>query len=183
MTAHTALAIAAYAMRIDGQKASLKMARRATQLAQGQLQALAIEYGSGCEKVVDGRIGSKVREAVGRLKDALVQATPQAQTGDAECRLMNELQSQSRLDLFGSFARPVAYQVPRPQPQQFGSQQPRADQVSHGLVGENLPHPVLDALRVSWLEFGASFTGLGFQRGLRFRAVAIEFFFEGRIPR
>jgi hypothetical protein len=90
------------------------------------LQALALEYGTGCEKLVDGHIGSKEREAVGQLKDVLVQAAAQAQAGDAECRLMDELQSQSRLHVFGFLSRPIAKQVPRPQPQQFGGEQPHA---------------------------------------------------------
>src|ERR1017187_4478204 len=104
MAAHVALAEAAYAMRIDGENPSPKMARGAAQLAQGHLQALAFEYGTGREKLVDGHIGGKEREAVGQLKDVLVQAAAQAQAGDAECRLMDELQSQSRLHAFGSLS-------------------------------------------------------------------------------
>ena len=43
------------------------------------------------EKLVDGHIGGKEREAVGQLKDVLVQAAAEAQAGDAECRLVDEL--------------------------------------------------------------------------------------------
>ena len=86
----------------------------------------SLEYGTGREKIVDGHIGGKEREAVGQFKNVLVQAAAQAQAGDAECRFMDELQSQSRLHVFGPFSRPIAYQVPRPQPQQFGGEQPHA---------------------------------------------------------
>ena len=109
-----ALAEAAYAMRIDGENPSLKMARGAAQLAQGDLQALAVEDGSGREKVVDGHIGGEEREAVGQLKDVLVQAAAQAQAGDAECRLVDELQSQPRLHAFGRLSRSNRIPGPRP---------------------------------------------------------------------
>src|SRR5580704_10226906 len=97
MVAHVAFAETAYAMRIDGQNPSLKMARGAAHLAQGHLQALAVEYGSVREKLVDGHIGGKEREAVGDLKDVLVQAAAQSQARDAERRLVDELPSQPRL--------------------------------------------------------------------------------------
>ena len=128
---------------------------------------------------MDGHIGGKERQAVGQLKDVLVHATAETQAGDTEGRLVDELQSQPRPDLFGALPGPAAHQFPGPEPQQFRGQQPYARQVSHGLVGEELSHSNFDTARVAGHGFSACFGGLRFQRGLRTGAVAIEFFFEG----
>ncbi len=123
---HVALAEAAYAMRIDGQDPALEIARSEAHLAQGQLQAFAVDHGSGREQLVDGRIGGKEWQAIGQLKDVLVQAAAQPQASDTEGRLVDELQSQSRLDSFGTLPGPAADQVPGTQAQQFRGQQPHA---------------------------------------------------------
>jgi hypothetical protein len=59
VAAHVSLAQAAHAVRIDGQNSSLIMARGAAHFAQSHLKALAVDHGSGPEKVVDGHIGGK----------------------------------------------------------------------------------------------------------------------------
>ena len=66
--AHVVLAEAAYAMRIDGQDPALKIARSEVHLAQGQLQAFAVDHASGREQLVDGHIGGKEWQAIGQLK-------------------------------------------------------------------------------------------------------------------
>ena len=179
VAAHATLAIAAYAMRIDGQNPALKIARSAAHLAQGQLEAFAVDHGSSTEKFVDGHIGGKERQAVGQLEDVLVQAAAEAQAGDTEGRLVDELESQPRFDSFGFFPSPAADQVPGPQPEQFWGEQPQPGQVTHDLVGKELSNSMFDAEWVAGDGFGAGLGGLRFQRGLRVGAVAIEFFFEG----
>ena len=114
VAAHVALAEAADAMGIDGQDPALKIARGAAHLAQSDLQALAVDDGSSPEKFVDGHVGGKERQAVGQLEDVLVQAAAEPQAGDAERRLVDELQSQPRLDAFGAFLGPAAHQIPGP---------------------------------------------------------------------
>ena len=59
VAAHVALAEAADAMGIDGQDPALKMARGAADLAQGDLQALAVERRFGREQVVDGQSAAR----------------------------------------------------------------------------------------------------------------------------
>ncbi len=62
--------------------------------------------------------------------------------------------------------------------QQFRGQQPDAGQVSRDLISEELSHPY--SMLCSRMDrFGGGLGGLRFHRGLRARAVAIEFFFEG----
>jgi hypothetical protein len=108
-------------------------------------------------------------------------AVPQA--GGAQSRLVDQLQRQARFDTIGFLGSPRAEEVPGTQPEQFGGKQPDADQVAHDLVGEELAHTPFDAPRITGDGRLLRLGGLRFQRRLVIRAIAIEFFFEGRIPR
>ena len=174
---------AADAMGIDGQHPALKMARGATHLAQSDLQPLAVSDSSSAEKFVDGRVAGEEGKAVSQFEDLLVQAAAKPHARDAKRRLVDQLQSQTRFDAFRALRGPAAYQVPGSQAEQFGDKQPQPGQVSHDLVGEQLPHASLDAFRVARYRLGAFLGGLCFDGGLSIRSVAIEFFFEGRTPR
>ena len=135
------------------------------------------------EQLVDGHVAGEERQAVGQLEDPLVQGAAVPQPGAAQRRLVDQLQRQARPHALRALSRPAAHQVPGPQAEQFGDQQPDAGQVSHDLVGEELSHAVLDAPRVARDGLGALLGGPDLDRRLRARAVAIEFFFEGRTPR
>ncbi len=122
-------------------------------------------------------------KAVSQFEDLLVQAAAQPHARDAKRRLVDQLQSQTRFDAFRASGGPAAYQVPGSQAEKFGDEQPQPGQVSHDLVGEQLPHASLDAFRVARYGLGAFLGDLCFDGGLSIRSVAIEFFFEGRTPR
>ena len=106
-----------------------------------------------------------------------------SQPGAAQRRLMNQLQRQAWSHTLGALSRPAAHQIPDPQAEQLGNKQPDTGQVSHGLVSKELSHTVLDAPRITRDEFGALPGRSHLDRLFRARAVAIEFFFEGRTPR
>ena len=132
---------------------------------------------------MDGHVAGEKRQAVGQLEDPLVQGAAVPQAGAAQRRLVNQLQRQARFHSLRALSRPAAHQVPGPQAQQLGDEQPDAGQVSHDLVGEKLSHAVLDAPRITGDGFGAFLGGPYLDGRLRARAVAIEFFFEGRTSR
>ena len=180
---HVPLAEAAHAMGIDGQQPAPEMARGAAQLAECHLKTQAVGDGTSREKLVDGHVAGEKRQAVGQLEDPLVQGAAMPQPGAAQRRLVNQLQRQAWSDALRSLSGPTAHQVPGPQTQQLGDQQPDAGQVSHDLVGEKLSHPVLDAPRITGDGLGASLGGPDFDGRLRARAVAIEFFFAGHTSR
>ena len=180
---HVPLRVAAHAVGIDGQQPAPEVARGATDLAQGHLEVQALGDGVGPEQLVDGRVAGEERQAVGQLEDPLVQRAAMPQPGAAEGRLVDQLQRQPRPHAPRPLPGPAADQVPGPQAEQLGDQQPDAGQVPHHLVGEELPHAVLDAPRVARDGLGAGLTRPGLDGRLRPRAVAVEFFFEGRSPR
>ena len=135
------------------------------------------------EELVDGHVAGEERQAVGQLEDPLVQGAAVPQAGAAQRRLVDQLQRQARPHAFRALTGPAAHQVPGPQAEQLGDQQPDAGQVSHDLVGEELSHAVLDAARIARDGLGALPVRPDLDGRLRARAVAIEFFFEGRTSR
>ena len=142
---HVPLAEAADAMGIDGQQPALEVARGAADLAQGHLEVQAVGDRAGPEQFVDGHVAGEERQAVGQLEDPLVQGAAVPQPGAAQRRLVDQLQRQARFHALRALSGPAAHQVPGPQAEQLGDQQPDAGQVSHDLVGEELSHAVLDA--------------------------------------
>jgi len=132
---------------------------------------------------MDSHVAGEERQAVGQLENPLVQGAALPQSGAAQRRLMDQLQRQAWSHMLGALPGPAAHQVPGPQAQQLGDEEPDAGQVSHGLVGEKLSHPALDAPGITGDGLGALAVGPHLDRGLRARAIAVEFFFEGRTPR
>ena len=139
--------------------------------------------GAGREEFVDGHVAGEKRQAVGQLEDPLVQGAAVPQSGAAQRRLVNQLQRQAWSHALRALSGPAAHQVPGPQAEQLGDEQPDAGQVSHDLVGEKLSHAVLDAPRITRDGLGAIPVRPDLDGRLRARAVAIEFFFEGRTSR
>ncbi len=180
---HVPFAVAAHAMRIDGQDPSLEVTRSRADLAQGDLEALTVDDGSSAQELVNGAISRQEGDAVGQLEDVLVHGATVPQTGGAQSRFVDQLQRQARLDTIGPLRGPRADQVPSTQPEQFGSQEPNASQVSHDLVGEKLAHAPFDALGVAGDGGRPGLGALRLKSWLGVRAVTIEFFFEGRTPR
>ena len=73
-------------------------------------------------KLVDGAVAGDEGEAFGQLEALLAQATPLADPGDAECRLVDPLQREPRFDLRGRLAGPSAQQIEGAQAQGLGRQ-------------------------------------------------------------
>ena len=180
---HVPLGVAAHAMGIDGQQPAPEVARGAADLAEGDLEVEGLGDRAGPEQLVDGHVAGEERQSVGQLEDPVVQGAAVPQPGAAQRRLMNQLQRQAWPHGLRLLSRPAAHQVPGPQAEQLGDQQPDAGQVPRGLIGEKLPHAMLDTPRVARDWLGTSLSGPGLDRRLRSRAVAIEFFFEGRTSR
>ena len=147
------------------------------------MEVQAVGDGAGREEFVDGHVAGEERQAVGQLEDPLVQGAAVPQPGAAQRRLVDHLQRQARSHAIGPLSGPAADQVPGPQAEQLGDEQPDAGQVPHGLVGEELSHAVLDAPRIARGGPGAIAVGPGLDGRLRCRAVAVEFFFEGHTSR
>jgi hypothetical protein len=132
---------------------------------------------------VDRDVAGEKGQAVGQLEDPLVQGSTVPQSGAAQRCLMNQLQRQAWAHTLGGLFGPAAHQVPSPQAEQLGDEEPDTSQVTREFVGEKLSDSVLDAARIAWDRFGALSAGSNFDDLLRAWAVAIEFFFEGRTPR
>ena len=181
MAAHVAFAEAAYAMRIDGQNPSLKMARThaaAPKAARKRwLSSTVRSARSSWMAISVARNGRPLATS----KMCWFKPWRRRGAGDADCRLVDELPSQPRLHAFRTFPGPNP--IP-PGPRHPGvaarDQQPLAGQVSAGLLGEKLSNSILDAPRIAWHGFGACLGDLSFHRGWKQRAAAIEFFFEGQ---
>ncbi len=110
--------------------------------------------------------------------------------GDCLCALnleehaVHQLQLQTRLDAVGATAGPVVQEIPGAQTKVFGDQEPQADEIAADLVGEKLTNTPFEAARIAGLGFDAGGGTLGLQaRGFGVRAIAVEFFFVGRIVR
>jgi hypothetical protein len=183
VVAHVPLAVAAHAMRIDGQDPSLEVTRSPADLTQGDLEALTVDDGSSAQELVNGAISCEERDAVGQLEDVLIHGAAVPQTGGAQSRFVDQLQRQARLDTIRPLRGPRADQVPSTQLEQFGSQEPNASQVSHDLVGEQLAHAAFDTSGITGNGGRPGLCSLRLNNWLGIRAVAIEFFFEGRTLR
>lgn len=122
MTAHLTFAIAAHAMRVDGQEFALVVTRGAAQLPQGDLQSLGVDHAMGAEQLMHGLVGGDKGQPVGQLKAFLRQCALVAQAGGAQCRLVDQLQSEARLDMSASLLAPATEQVPGAQTQMLWGQ-------------------------------------------------------------
>ena len=76
------------------------------------------------KQVVNRRVAGDERQPVGQLKSPLAEASLITQAGAAQCRLMDQLQRQSRFDPLSRLPAPTAEQIPSSQPQVFGNQEP-----------------------------------------------------------
>jgi hypothetical protein len=112
------------------------------------------------------------------------QAATGTHAGDAESGFVDQLQSQSWSDALCGLPSPLTEEVPGAQSKQLRGKQPDAEEITRNLVRQELSHPPFQALGVAWFGFDAVLGDLSCDRR-RFRAwgVAVEFFFECRIPR
>ncbi len=181
---HLPLAGAADAMGIDGQESSGKMTGGAAEVTEGPLHALGIVHRVFGEQLMDGAITGQKGQAVEQFKAALAQGALAADAGQTQRRLMHQLHRQARLDAVGAPAGPGVQEIPGAQTKVFGDQQPQADEITADLVGQQWTNTPFEAARIAGLGFDAGGGALGLQaRGFGVRAIAVEFFFVGRIVR
>jgi hypothetical protein len=62
----------------------------------------------------------------------------------------------------------------------FGDQEPESDHRATDLIGEELSDAAFKAGRIARFGFGLLFGAMGFNRWLRVRTIAVEFFFAGQ---
>jgi hypothetical protein len=74
------------------------------------------------EQIVNGYIAGYKREPIEQFKPSLAQVAGLANAGDTQSRLVNQLQSQSRLHALGRLLRPAAGHIPGPQAQMLRNQ-------------------------------------------------------------
>ena len=128
-------------------------------------------------------VGGQEGQAIGQLEAALVQAAAGAHAGNAESRLVDQLQGKAGFDPLGGPARPAAEQVPGPQAEQLGGEQPQPDEIIADLVGQELTDSAFQAAGIAG-DHGDAGLGRPSRQRLRLaRLIPIEFFFEGRLVR
>ena len=180
---HLAFGLAAHAMGIDGQKAAGKLLARPADSSEGDLKGFTLSHRVGGQKVVNRLIGGDERKAVGDLHSPLAEGAALADPGDAQGGLVNQLQGQARLNLFGRFSTPAAQEVPGSQAQMLGNQQPQTHQRSRHFIGQKLAHAAFETGGIARLAAAVQDGALGLkgdQRGRRIGRRRVEFFFEGR---
>ena len=96
---------------------------------------------------------------------------------------MDQLQSQTRLNTLRWLGDPATDQIPGTQAEEFGCEQPQAEEIARDLVRQELAHAAFEAGGVAGDGLRASLGGLDREGRLRVGTVAIEFFFAGRTPR
>jgi len=119
-----ATGVAARPMGVNQQEFSLILFGDPADLSQGHLESLCLRYRVGIEQGMHGRIRGQERKSVEDLEAAEGDASSLADSPGTQGRLVDQLQSQSRLDSRGRLLRPAAQQVPRAQPEVFRDQQP-----------------------------------------------------------
>lgn len=181
---HLSFAGAGQAMGIDRQEAPGKVAGGAADVPQGALETLGFEDRMVVQEFMDGPIAGREGQAVEHLEAALAEGPLAADAGDAEGGFVDKLQGESGLHVIPGDPAPTAQKVPGSQAKMLGNQQPQADQVSADLVGQKLANPALEAAGITRFGFDSRGGALGLQSGtIDLRAIAIEFFFAGRIVR
>jgi len=177
VAAHLAFAPRAYAVRINGQKAALKMAARAADFSQSHLKGLGLGDGVGDEQVVDGLVGGHKRQAVGQFETLLAERVAAPDAGRAQGGLVNQLEGQAGGRRRAGASGPALKQVPRAQTQMFGYQKPEADSRAGDFVGQELANAAFDTAVIARFDADGPFGALRFDRG-RLGPESVEFFFE-----
>jgi hypothetical protein len=185
VSTHLALAPGAHAVWVQGDALAAEMPAGTAEQPQGRLQGASVGHAVGIQELVDGGVAGDKRQAVGDLEAALAQAAAIAHPGDAQGRLVDQLEGQPRLNLRGGLARPSAEQVPSAQAEVFGHQEPEADQRAADLIGQELPHGPLEAGRIGPFDapLAVGALGLDLGGGAGPGAERVEFFFAGRTRR
>jgi hypothetical protein len=134
------------------------------------------------QQFVDGHVGGEKGEAIGKLEPTLAERTTGADAGHAERGFVDQLQRQPWLEVLPTPPRPATEEVPNTQAKQLGDEQPETDQVTRNFIGQALANTAFQAFGIRRHRLDSELAGLRGSR-LRDRAVAIEFFFEGRTSR
>lgn len=97
---------------------------------------------------------------------------------------MHHLQGQARVHVLRWVPGPTAQQVPCPQAQMLGDQQPQPDHVARDLVGQQVADVAFDGGRVCGFRPHCLFGALAVNRdGVAVGSIFEEFFFAGRMRR
>ena len=110
--AHLSLAETGRAMWVDGQQFSGVIPRSPADASQGHLQALGLGHGVLGQQGVNGHVAGHEGKSVGQLEAALAERALLPQPRGTQCRLVDHLQRQTRLDALGRLTAPAAEQVP-----------------------------------------------------------------------
>lgn len=181
VTRHLALARAVEAVGVDGEQLPAQVSPGATQAAQGELERLGLRDGVSRKQVVDGLIRSYERQAVEQIESLLSEAPGGAKVADPQGRFVDQLQRETGRKICWGRAGPLFQQVPCPEAQMFGDEQPEAHEVAGYLIGQQLTDAAFDAYGIG--GFAAVFPpgpeGLQHDRRPE-RMELIEFFFGVR---
>lgn len=181
VTRHLALARARHAVGIDGKQLAAEVSPGATQAAEGELERFGLADGMSGEQVVNGLIGSYEGQAIDQIESPLSEATGGAQVANSQGRFVDELQGKPGRKIRRRRAGPFFQQIPRPEAQMLGYEQPETHEVAGYLICQQLAHAAFDAYGIG--AFAAVFppSPEGLQHdGRAKRMKLIEFFFGVR---
>ncbi len=175
---HLSFAPRADAVRINGQKAAVKVAACAAEFSQSDLKGLGLGDGMGREQVVDGLVGGHKRQAVGQFETLLAECVAAPDAGRAQGGLVNQLEGQAGVHMGAGATGPALKQLPRAQAQMFRRQKKQTDQSARDPVGQQLTDAAFDTALIARFYADGAFGALCFDRG-RLGPERVEFFFGG----
>jgi len=167
-------------MRVDGQETAEQVTACAADSAQGDLKTLGLSNCVAIEQLVDGLIGGDKGQAVGQFEALLAERAVAADAGGAQCRLVNQLQSQAAVHMRTALTRPTLKQIPRAQTQALGHEKEKTGQSAGSLVGQQLADATFHTALIAGLYANGAFGALRFDGGGQGPA-GVEFFFEAPI--
>ena len=178
------MAVASEAMGVNRQEAAHEVAAGPAHEAEPSLEVLGLGDRVGLEEVVDGLVAGDERKAVDEFEALLGEAPGLADPGHAEGGLVDQLEGQAAFDAAGGLPGPLAEEVPGPQAEVLGDQEPEAQEIARHLVGQELADAPSEGRRVGRDRANLLLGAEGLNRGRRaVGPVLIEFFFEGRSRR
>lgn len=161
-----------HVMRVNGQQVAFVMSTGSSDASQSGLKGLGFDYRVSVQQFMDGLVTGQKRQPVGQFKPFLAQTTRFADTRNTQGRFMDELKSQSGVNLVARAASPSRKKVPGSQSQMLWNQEPDAHEGTGDFVGQPLTYTALDARPVTGFLLSFAFRLLGLnQRTIRSKQV------------
>jgi hypothetical protein len=129
---------------------------------------------------MNGHIADDKRPSIEHCKAFWAPGALLAYPPHAPSCLVAQWQCPAWLETRGGVASPTAEEVPGPQAEGFGDEEPEADHGATDLVGEELSHATFEARGVARCGCGPLLGAMGCNRGLRLRMRAMQLFFAGQ---